>query len=285
MKILVLGCNGMAGHTISLYLKKKGYKLVGLARQESVIVETIIGDVSDLQFVETILRTHNFNIVINCIGVLNQSAESDKLSAVFLNSYLPHFLVRVCEGLQTKIVHLSTDCVFSGTKGSYAVGDFTDGNTFYDKSKALGELNCTDHITLRCSIIGPDLKTSGIGLLNWFLQQNGTVEGYANAYWTGQTTLQLAKTIEFLLENNYAGGIYQPVPCDKISKYSLLQLIMTKFEMTDIKIIMSDQLKVDKSLVPSLNLGSYKIPGYELMLAELYEWIKFNKKLYPHYKL
>lgn len=96
----------------------------------------------------------------------------------------------------TQIVQISTDCVFSGSRGGYIESDFPDGKLFYDRSKALGELSNNKDITLRMSIVEPDMNRDGIGLINWFMQQKGRVKGYKNAMWTGQTTLQLAKTIE-----------------------------------------------------------------------------------------
>ena len=106
-----------------------------------------------------------FDTVINCIGVLNQFAERDKAGAVYLNSYLPHYLAKITEGTDTQVIHMSTDCVFSGKRGQYTEYDIRDGETFYDRTKALGEIEDEKNLTLRQSIVGPDIKRTGIGLM------------------------------------------------------------------------------------------------------------------------
>ena len=118
MKILILGCNGMAGHIIALYLAERGHDILGFARQKSPFVSTLIGDAFDVTLIKDIITSGRFDAVINCIGILNQFAENDKASAVFLNGYFPHYLARVTEGTDTQIIHMSTDCVFSGKTGS-----------------------------------------------------------------------------------------------------------------------------------------------------------------------
>ena len=138
MKFLVLGCNGMAGHMISLYLQERGHEVLGFDRRESRYVKSIAGDARDTENLKKLVLTGKFNSVINCIGVLNQFAEKDKALAVFLNSYLPHYLAEVTSGTDTQVIHMSTDCVFSGKRGNYTENDFRDGETFYDRSKALG---------------------------------------------------------------------------------------------------------------------------------------------------
>ena len=196
MKILVLGCRGMAGHMISMYLKEQGHDVTGFDRIASPYLETVTGDAMDGGLVKELVRGGSYDSVINSIGVLNRAAEDDKAAAVSLNAYLPHLLEKATEDLDTQIIHMSTDCVFSGNRGGYTEDDLKDGKTFYDRSKALGELENDKDVTLRNSIVGPDINPSGIGLLNWFLQQKGPVKGYRKAIWTGQTTLQLARTME-----------------------------------------------------------------------------------------
>ena len=196
MKFLVLGCNGMAGHMISIYLQEKGHEVLGFARRASSYIKSITGDACDLQGLRHIITEGKFDSVINSIGILNHFAERDKALAVFINSYLPHFLADVTSGTDTQIIQMSTDCVFSGKHGQYKENDLRDGETFYDRSKALGELEDEKNITLRNSIVGPDINPKGIGLLNWFMQQHNEINGYTKVIWTGQTTLQLAKTME-----------------------------------------------------------------------------------------
>lgn len=285
MKFLVLGCNGMAGHVISLYLKEKGHEVIGFAREKSKLVDNYLGDVRELEKIKNIIQEGHFDSVINCIGILNQFAENNKEQAVFLNSFLPHYLVAVTENSETQVIHMSTDCVFSGTKGSYTEDSLRDGETFYDRSKALGEIDDNKNVTFRNSIIGPDMKPNGIGLMNWFLQQNGTVQGYSKAIWTGQTTLQLAKTMELAAEQKVC-GLYNMVPEESINKFELLLLFNRYIRKVPIEIIPQDTFVVDKSLIRTRFEGfDYTIPDYEKMIAELGAWMRKHHELYPHYQL
>ena len=283
MKFFVIGCNGMAGHMISLYLHEQGHQVVGYAREKSKFVDSIVGDAYDLDNLKEIIYKGEFDSVINCIGILNQFAESNKSDAVFLNAYLPHYLAKITENTDTQIIHMSTDCVFSGKTGSYTEESLRDGEIFYDRSKALGELEDGKNVTLRNSIIGPDIKESGIGLLNWFMKQEGPVNGFTNAIWTGQTTLQLAKTMEKAAELK-VHGLYNMVPDEKINKYDLLKLFNKHIRANEIQINPKEDFVCDKSLVRTRYDGfDYLIPGYEQMIAELGEWIREHKSLYPHY--
>jgi dTDP-4-dehydrorhamnose reductase len=282
MKFFILGCNGMAGHIISLYLKEQGHKVLGFDRIKSKIVDSVAGDAFDTEFLRKFILESKFDSVINCIGILNQFAEQNKAAASFLNSYFPHFLAEATANTDIQVIHMSTDCVFSGKHGSYTEDDFRDGATFYDRSKALGELEDDKSITLRNSIVGPDINSKGIGLLNWFLQQSGEVNGYTKAMWTGQTTLQLAKTMEMAAREK-AHGLYNAVPDHSISKYDLLMLFNHYFKCDSIKINPVEGVCADKSLKRTKYDFNYLIPDYETMVAELAEWMKKHEDLYPHY--
>lgn len=285
MKFLVIGCNGMAGHIISLYLKEQGHSVTGYARQSSKYVDTTIGDASDFDLLKSTVLKGNYDSVINCIGLLNQFAENDHAAAVLLNGYLPHYLAKITENTDTQVIHMSTDCVFSGKTGGYTEDSVPDGMLFYDKSKAMGELNDTKNITLRSSIVGPDIKESGIGLLNWFMKQNGPVNGFMGAIWTGQTTLQLAKTMEQAAIHR-AYGLYNTVPNESINKYELLKLFNTYIRRNPIEINPVDTFVADKSLVRTRYEGfSYKIPDYKTMIMELGDWMREHKEMYPHYDI
>lgn len=284
MKLLVLGCNGMAGHVISLYLKENGHQVIGFARQPSLVVDAIIGDVHNLDFIRGIVRTGEFHAVINCIGILNQFAEDNKDNAVFLNSYLPHFLAECTKDTQTVVVHISTDCVFSGKNGPYRTNSLRDGESFYDRSKALGELEDNKNITLRNSIVGPDLNADGIGLLNWFMKQDESVNGYTGSIWTGLTTLQLAKTIEVALMQEVT-GLLHAVPRSSISKYELLMLFNKYLRREAIDIQQCKGVEQDKTLLRENDALNYTIPSYDQMVSDLAEWMFNHRVLYPHYKL
>lgn len=285
MKYLILGSNGMAGHIIYSYLKIQGHEVVGLAKSNQYQFDNIlIGDAMNTVLLEKHIFEGDYDIVINCIGILNDFAEKNKSIATFLNSYLPHFLADITRNLKTRIFHISTDCVFSGTRGAYIEHDFRDGITFYDRSKALGELEDNKNLTFRNSIIGPDLNPKGIGLLNWFMQQNGKINGFTKSIWTGQTTLQLAKTIEKAGFENVT-GLYNMVPDSSVSKYQLLSMLNRKFRNQELEIIPIDGIIADKSLVRTNFKFDYVVPDYPIMIDELYNWVVKYKQLYPHYKL
>lgn len=284
MKFFILGCNGMAGHIISLYLKEQGHSVLGFARTKSKYVDNVVGNAFNTELLRKLITENKFDVVVNCIGMLNQFAEENKASASFLNSYLPHFLAEITSNTKTQIIHMSTDCVFSGRQGSYTEDDFCDGETFYDRSKALGEIIDYKNITFRNSIVGPDINSKGIGLLNWFMNQNGEINGYTKSIWTGQTTLQLAKTIEMAaLEKVY--GLYNAVPDHAISKYELLILFNHYFKGDSLKINPVEGILADKSLIRTKYEFNYLIPDYETMVAELADWMKNHKDMYPHYNI
>ncbi len=284
MKFLVLGCNGMAGHMITLYLKEQGHQVTGFARKASAFVDTVIGDATNPVALKKTVGENQYDSVINCIGVLNQFAESNKAAATYLNAYLPHYLAQLTENTDTQIIHMSTDCIFSGARGQYTETDVPDGTTFYDRSKALGELDDDKNITLRSSIVGPDINENGIGLLNWFMKQQGQANGFTGAIWTGQTTLQLAKTMEIMAIER-ATGLYNMVPESSISKYELLKLFNKYFKNNALAIVPVDKMAADKSLKRTNWDFATPVPDYEVMVAELAEWMKNHKQLYPHYAL
>lgn len=285
MKFLILGCNGMAGHMTALYLHGRGHDVTGFAREKSKFVYTIQGDARDLELIKKVIIDGKYDTVVNCIGVLNKAAEDNHEAAVFLNAYLPQYIAQTAAETLTQVIQISTDCVFSGMRGRYREEDFSDGESFYDRSKALGELKDERNVTFRNSIIGPDMKPEGIGLINWFMQQKSSVKGYKNAIWTGQTTLQLAKTIEEAAKRQIY-GLYHMVPDKSISKYDMLLLFNKYLRKDPIEIIPEEKFRVDKSLIRTNFEGfGYKIPDYETQVMELGVWMKEHKDLYPHYQL
>lgn len=282
MRILVLGGSGMAGHTISIYFKETGHDVTVFSRSKVGYCKNITGDVTDFSNLKKIVKEGEYDAIINAIGILNEDAEEKKSNAVLLNSYLPHFLSDITKEADTRVIQMSTDCVFSGKTGGYSEESLRDGRTFYDRSKALGELENSKDLTFRNSIIGPDMSEDGIGLFNWFMKQEGQVNGFTKAIWTGVTTLTLAKAMEQALKENLA-GLYNLVNNEVISKYELLKLFNTHMRDEEIKITPSDKLSVDKSLVNNRNDFSFKVQSYESMIIEMKEWITDHKDLYPHY--
>lgn len=282
MRVLVLGATGMAGHTISLYFIESGHDVTAFSRRKFEYCNNIIGDITDFEFLKKVVVEGDFDAVINAIGILNQDAENSKSMAVLINSYLPHFLSEITKGLKTKIVQMSTDCVFSGKTGNYSEISIRDGETFYDRSKALGELNNNKDLTFRNSIIGPDCNVNGIGLFNWFMSQNNEINGYTKAIWTGVTTLTLAKAMERAILDNLT-GLYNLVNNTPISKFDLLKLFSKVMKDDKVRIIPSDELCIDKSLINTREDFSFKVPSYSIMIEEMKEWIYNHKNIYQHY--
>ena len=284
MRFLVLGASGMAGHVISIYLKEQGHYVVGYSRSKVPFVESIVGDAKDLKKLEGIVEAGHFDAVVNAIGILNKFAEENKAGSTFLNGYLPHYLAQITEKMETQIIHMSTDCVFSGHSGPYREDSLPDGETFYDRSKAIGELNDDKNLTLRNSIVGPDMNKNGIGLLNWFMRQTGEINGYTHAMWTGLTTLQLAKVMEAAAKEK-AHGLVNMVYYENISKYELLKLFNHYLKDDRIVIHSYDDFTIDKTLIRTNLEFDYAVPDYETIISEMANWMREHKRLYPHYDL
>lgn len=284
MKFLVLGASGMAGHLIALYLKEQGHEVVGFSRQPVSFVESIKGDAQDIPFLRQSISAGDYDVVINAIGLLNKNAEDHKFDAAFLNGCLPHLLAEITVASSTRIFHMSTDCVFAGNTGPYTEDSLPDGKTFYDKSKALGELTDDKNLTFRCSIVGPDINPAGIGLLNWFMKQTGSVKGYTRALWTGITTLELAKAMEVAAGTDVT-GLVNLVPNSNISKYELLKLFNSFLRVDFFEIVPDNLLVLDKTLVRTNFDFHYDVPDYKIMIAEMAEWISGHAYLYPYYQI
>jgi len=281
MKVLILGAGGMAGHIAALKLAEIGHSVTGLARRKLPFCNTIVSDVMDIEKLNIVL---DYDAVINCVGVLNKAVDEEPYDGIWLNACLPHLLAKLARNSKTKIIHLSTDCVFSGHEdGNYKENSFRSADTLYGRSKALGELNDDKNLTLRMSIVGPDINENGIGLFNWFMKQKESVNGYANAIWTGVTTIVLANAINVALEQNLT-GLYHLVNGEKISKYALLGLF-NNLRNEPVTIISSDAVKENKSLVNTRNDFDFTVPAYAEMVADMGKWIKQHSALYSQYKL
>jgi dTDP-4-dehydrorhamnose reductase len=281
--IIVLGANGMAGHVITTGLRedKDNYKVISVARSSSEIKPSVILDVTDFIGLKSLINSSKPDIIINCIGLLNKTAENNPDQAILINAYLPHFLESTTKDTKIKVIHISTDCVFSGEQGSYIETSFKNGYGYYAQSKALGELNNSKDLTFRTSIIGPELNENGIGLFHWFTNQKSEIKGYTNAFWTGVTTIELLKAIKCAIENDLV-GLYHLVNSEKISKFSLVSLFNEVF-CTDLSIISYDAYSVDKSLINSRTDFSFHVSGYKEMIIEMSKWIHNHKELYKHY--
>lgn len=281
MKYLVLGAGGMAGHMISHYLIECGETVEGLAVTDLPYCKTHVMDVTDFPALKKLITNGKYDYIINCIGLLNQTAENNVAAAILINSYLPHYLATITKEMDTRIIHMSTDCVFSGKRGQYTEQDFPDGETYYDRTKALGELNDNKNLTFRNSIIGPDINENGIGLMNWFMKQTGTISGYSKSIWTGVTTLTLAKAMHRASQIKLT-GLYNLVNNDSINKYEMLNLF-NKYSGKALVINEIDGINHDKSLHRTRTDFDFIVPSYEQQIKEVFDWVNSHKELYPHY--
>lgn len=280
-KVLVIGIKGMAGHIIFRYLKNlESYDVFGIARNIEGSDHIFNLDVSETGKLKEILNNSQFDYVINCIGILNKDAEDHPSKAIWFNSYFPHFLEELTRNSNSKVIHISTDCVFNGKKGNYSENDIKDGEGFYAQSKSLGEINNSKDLTIRTSIIGPELNINGIGLFNWFMAQDGNINGYSSAIWSGVTTLELAKAIDFVIKNPIEGLVHltNGIP---INKFDLTNLFKDIWKKDNITINSYDGKVVDKSLQKSNKLV-YKVSGYREMLTEQFNWMKEFSSLYNY---
>ena len=281
VKFLVLGATGMAGHTISLYLSECGHDVTTFSRTAFPYCVNINGDIMEPSLFRQII-SNNYDVIINCIGILNSDCDKKPSRAVYVNSYLPHLLADRLKNSPTRLFHMSTDCVFSGKSAPYSENSLHDGETFYDRTKALGEIADTKNLTFRNSIVGPDMRKDGIGLFNWFMKQKGIIHGYAGAIWTGVTTLTLAKAMEQAARQEIT-GIYNLVNNTSISKLNLLKLFNETFKENEIKISPNHSVHVDKTLLNNRKDFPFKVPSYKQMITEMKEWITTHQHLYPHY--
>jgi len=282
-KVAVLGSTGMAGHVISLYLEEHGYDVYRASRSQKKSGKSINIDVSRLNDLENWLDTVNPEIIINCIGVLQKTSQEHPDIAVFINSYLPHWLEKKYLLTNTRIIHLSTDCVFSGKRGGYKEDDLKDGETYYDRSKALGELINDKDLTLRMSIIGPDIDPEGTGLFNWFMKQKGLVFGYSKVFWNGITTIELARGIDAAITEGLT-GLYHLVPPEmKIDKYSLLCLFKEVFNKSDVEIKKDEKIVLDKSLINTRKDFNFSVKSYIDQINDMKTWIDNHRTMYQHY--
>lgn len=281
--VLIMGGTGMAGHIIYLYLESLNkYNILNTVYRNKLTGESIIMNATDPKAILKVISEIKPNIIINCIGALTKESKQNPDNAIILNAWLPNYLQKLCSTYNTKLIHISTDCVFSGKKGHYTESDFRDADDIYGRSKALGEIKNEKDLTIRTSIIGPELKENGEGLFHWFMTQNQPIYGYKTAIWGGVTTLELAKAIDYAIDNGTTGLIHLSNG-KGISKYDLLCLIRDIWHHK-VEIIPDERNHTDKS-IESSTLFSYTVPDYSTMLLNLKDWMLKHSKLYYYYDL
>lgn len=258
MRVLVLGITGMLGSSVFRCLSEDdGCEVFGTLRNPAAkryyavsLHERIIDNVNVLEHDELarVLIQYRPDVVINCVGLIKQHGEAkDPLVALPINSLFPHRLANLCSLSGARVIHISTDCVFSGKAGGYLETDQSDAEDLYGKSKFIGELTSYENaVTLRTSIIGHELN-SAYSLVDWFLGQTGAVKGYRKAIFSGLPTIELARVIcNFVLPRRELRGLYH-VSAQPISKFDLLTLIAAVYGV-DTSILPSDDVVIDRSL-------------------------------------
>ena len=282
MKILVVGTSGMLGYSLFSNLAEcNRFDVFGTVRTSSVdgsyfgklkhklFFNTDINEIATLQKVITKLKP---NVVINCIGLIKQNDASKQHSeAIYINSLFPHKLAEICNTIEAKLIHFSTDCVFSVKRGYYSLDDLPDATDLYGRSKCLGEVDYGPHLTFRTSIIGHELSSKR-SLIDWFLSQKNSINGYSNAIFSGLPTCVIARflTDNILLDDKITGLHHLSVK--PIDKYNLLKLV-AKIYGKKIEIIESPDFVIDRSLnsKPLQIHTGFLIPSWESLVSEMYD--------------
>jgi dTDP-4-dehydrorhamnose reductase len=278
MRVLVLGGDGMLGHQLTRTLQQRHAVAVtirGQAQNYRVLsgladVECFAGiDARSPDALQRAIARFGPDAIVNCIGIVKQQELADMTEAIEINALLPHRLAQLCRASGARLVHISTDCVFSGRKGMYVESDFADAEDWYGRTKLLGEVTDAPCLTLRTSMIGRELRHKR-GLMEWFLAQKGTVRGYRRAVFSGLTTAALSRAVETILTDYpNLNGLYH-ISSEPIDKYTLLQLLRDRFHR-DIEIKADDRVVIDRSL-DSTRLRReirYAAPSWPEMVSEL----------------
>jgi dTDP-4-dehydrorhamnose reductase len=281
VKILVLGAGGMIGHAMFRILTElKQLEVWGTVRSSSdkqhfndLIQSRVIvsGDIERRETLPRIFSTVNPEVVINCIGLTKHRPTSrDSIFSITMNALFPHRLSDQCAAARARLIHVSTDCVFSGSRGNYSEIDTPDASDIYGRTKQLGEVDYPHAVTLRTSTIGHELK-SEYGLLNWFLAQKGNCKGFARAKFSGLTNIEFACVVrDYVITNPNLRGVYH-VGGESINKYDLLCMIADIYGNKNI-VIRDEEFVIDRSLDSSRfnTTTGYLAPKWHEMIKHMY---------------
>jgi dTDP-4-dehydrorhamnose reductase len=283
MRVLVLGVTGMLGNAMYRVLSDSpSHTVYGTARSESArdhfsgaLRENLVTGI-DAEQHDAVIRAFarvRPELVVNCVGLVKQLADAnDPLQAVPLNTLLPHRLAALCGATGARLVHISTDCVFSGKQGGYRESDFPDAYDLYGRSKLLGEVDYPHAVTLRTSIIGHELAGAR-SLVGWFLAQEGQVKGYTRAIFSGLPTVELAHVVrDVVVPHPELSGLYH-VAAEPINKYDLLKLVAEAYGKT-ITIEPSEDLVIDRSLNADRFRAAtgYQPPAWPTLIQRMHDF-------------
>ncbi|MGJ7024622.1 sugar nucleotide-binding protein [Petrimonas sulfuriphila] len=284
MKILLLGAGGMAGHVIYTVLNEtKQYELLGTINSTKFKDENIHLDIYDIEKLNGIIDGFSPDVIINSVGVLIKGSKENPENAIYANAYFPNYLAKIAQKKKIKLIHISTDCVFSGSTGTYTESSVKDATDVYGLSKNLGEIIDDNNLTIRTSIIGPELKSNGEGLFHWFMHQKEKIYGYKSNMWSGVTTLELAKFIQWMLSSkiNLTRLIHLTNNCP-ISKFDLLTIVNENFEKK-IKILDEKDFVSNKSFISTRKDFDFPVKSYNEMIRDLKIFMLSHEDLYGNY--
>jgi dTDP-4-dehydrorhamnose reductase len=240
LKILIIDTNSSTGFVVNKILTDKKFDVRYLNLE-------YFSDKLDFSKITEELEKTQYNFVINFARIINEEAENNISRAIQINSLFPRLIEKKLEKSNTKIIHISTDCVFSGLHGPYNENDTKEGKTIYAITRGLGEINNSKDLTIRTSIVGPDIKENGTRLFNWFMTNKNSIVGYNQVYWSGITSIELSKILINLFKKNIIG--IKHVISKKISKYYLLQLFNRYFKKMSVTINKDNVRKNNKVLL------------------------------------
>ena len=282
-RVLVLGASGMLGNAVMrVFSKENAFCVFGATRSTSLkqYVSAEIGgklifghEVERQDHLIDLFQQSRPDIVINCVGLVKQlNAANDPLQAIPINSILPHRLAKLCGLISARLVHMSTDCVFSGHQGGYTEMDHPDAEDLYGRSKLMGEVDYKNSITLRTSIIGHELNGSR-SLVNWFLSQENRTKGYTRAIFSGLPTVKMAEIIrDHVIPHPELHGLYH-VSADPINKYDLLSLVAKEYGKA-IEIEPDESVCIDRSLDSSRfrQATGFDPAPWPVMISQMHEF-------------
>jgi dTDP-4-dehydrorhamnose reductase len=283
-RILILGASGMLGNAVyRVFAADKSLSVTGTARASvmaklggGLSSQIITGiDVESSDSLVNLFTLVKPDVVINCVGLVKQVDQgNDVLSAIPINSLLPHRLAKLCALISARLIHVSTDCVFSGARGGYLEADVPDAQDVYGRSKLLGEVDYPNAITLRTSIIGHELR-SGRGLVDWFLAQEGEINGFKRAFFSGLPTVELAQVIkDHVIPNPSLHGVFH-VSAEAISKFDLLTLVAETYGKS-IQINPNESFVIDRTLDSTRfrEATGYRAPNWPELIQRMHQYFK-----------
>lgn len=265
MNIAILGSSGMLGGTLSKYFLSTNNKVLNINRSNINLSNININDLYDK--INNYSIKDNINVIINAVGIIKQRSDTSSHEIIEINAVLPHKLSKICEDLNIKLIHITTDCVYNGITGKYTETDKHNATDLYGRSKSLGEPeNCT---VIRTSIIGEETKNK-LSLVEWVkANTGGNINGFTNHLWNGMTCLQLSKVIhQIISENQFWLGV-RHLYSDTINKYQLVSYINDIYDL-NIKINpMNDVNSIDRSLSSNYSIENWNIPKIHQQILDM----------------